>query len=564
MTSNVISTAGIVGTDGKTPIYNPDARFQVWSKKELYTGGIGENRYVPKVDDLVIDMDLFIHYIVTDIDAATLIPTLRELTKINSDGEMSTDDLLLGVGPGTQSDTYRIYIDKTVMPYTLAVDARLKIAGSMANSAKIFKGADLTDQGTVISAFYDNMGTLLGTSIPLELVSLPGGQTNYAVKTVPVCYTMQDLQDGELVTVVVYSPAGHVVSKRQLLVENTSFIRQANTGVKYVTGISLECPFLSETTPRLINLPLNVMLDGLNLVGVVHYSDGTRNKMPVDGTRFSVLGIDNFISTIVDQQVPIVLRYQLSNSEAAYGVQVGDNHYITETYRIKTTNVEGSYSVKLFCYPVWVNAVEGYTLRWYLYNGDRQVVYNVTGLVEWSATSPAFNPISYGVNQRLTVAINLSNVNGSYNNYRHVQTFEIVLWNQGTERTTNWTIAFEPGQVPPFGENNHASLRFVNYNYWVLKVDSGCANQTEWLDRLYYRTKPLIDPTKEQTPPAPTHYRIRYGSQDYEFPISQWNQEAIVSNGLSDSGTLFIEFIRRTPETDLQLAVCGMPIYQTT
>ena len=44
MTSNVISTAGIVGTDGKTPIYNPDARFTVWSKKELYTGGVGENR----------------------------------------------------------------------------------------------------------------------------------------------------------------------------------------------------------------------------------------------------------------------------------------------------------------------------------------------------------------------------------------------------------------------------------------------------------------------------------------------------------------------------------------
>jgi hypothetical protein len=534
----------------------------VWRKADIYSGGVGQNRFVPKVGDLVIDMDLLLHYEVLSIDPGTLLCTLHEITPVLSDGEFSEDDILLGVGPGTQSDTYRVYIDKSVIPYSLCVDARLEIAGSMCYSAKIFKGSDLTDQGNVVSNFYDNTGTILGTSIPLEVVSLPTGQTNYSVKTVPPCYTMQDLQDGELVTAVFYSTAGRVVSKRQLLVENTSFIRQGTSGVKYVTGISLECPFLSMTSPRVINLPINILLQGLNMVGVVSYSDGSTARMSVGAnSRFTVMGLDHYVATVVGQQAPIVLKYQLGTGEAAYGVNSGDGHFITESYRVITMKMEGAYDVKLYCYPVWLNAIDGYTLRWYLYNGDRQLSYNVTGLVEWNSDSSAFQPTQYGTTQHMTVSVNLNAVNGLYNNYRHVQTVDLVLWNQGTERETNWTIAFEPGQTPVYGEDNFAALTFVNVGFWKLNVSSGYSTQTEWLEHLYFRTKPLIDTTRELVAPLPTHYRIRYAGQDYTYAISQWNSDSVVANGLTNSGTVFLEWIRRTPDTDLQLSVAGLPIY---
>lgn len=561
----VIDTSGIVGTDGYTPIYDPNAGWKMWRKADIYTGSVGQNRFVPKVGDAVLDMTLFIHYEVESIDPGTCIATLRELHEVLSDGSLSSDDILLGVGPGTQSDTYRIYLDKSVTPYTLAVDARLSVAGSMCATCKIFKGADLTDQGNIVSNFYDNSGNLLGTSIPLEIVATSTTILNHTIKTVPVCYTMQEMADGEVVTAVFYSAAGKVVSKRQLLVENTSFIRQANQGVRYVTGISLECPFLSNTDPRVIKLPINVLLEGLNMIGVVSYSDGSVVRMPVNGSsRFTVMGLDHFVATVVGQQAPIVLKYELSTNEAAYGVNVGEDRFITESYRIITQVKEGSYDVKLYGYPVWLNPVDGYSLRWFLYNGDRQLTYEVTGLVEWSSNSPAFQPLLYGTNQRLTVAIDLQRVNGLYNNYRHVQTIEIVLFNQGTERTTNWTIAFESGQTPPYGENNRADLTFVNSNFWKLKVDSGYTTQAEWLDHLYTRSKPLIDPAREPAALVPTHFRIRYGNLDYEFNISQWNAEAVVANGLSNNGTVFIEWIRRTPDTDLQLSISAMPIYQTT
>lgn len=561
--SDPISTAGIYGSlDGKTPIYNPTARFTVWALSEIYQGTIGENRYVPKLGDLVKDMDLGLEYKVTAIDPSTLLSTLQTINDIQS-GDFDNEDLLLGVGPGTQSDTYRVYLDMSVVPHALAVDARLSIAGTMSSYCRIFRGADLTEGGDVISGIYDTQGNLLSDTVPLELAFTPAGD-NYTIKTIPVCYTMDELPDGEVVTAVVYSSAGHVISKRQLLIENTAFIRAASSPARYITGISLECPFLSTSDNRLINLPINVLLTGVNMLGVVHYSDGTVVKMPVDGTKFALLGMDGYVATVVNQQAALVLRYRLSSDEVVYGHGSGEFPHISESYRIKTAQADGSYSVKLFCYPVWLDSVNGYTLRWYMYNGDRSVVYSVTNLVEISSTGPAFNPILYGVNQRLSVAINLQQVNGSYRDYRHIQTVEVILWRVGTDHSdTNWSIAFDIGQNPPFGTVPHyAALEFVNSNLYRLNLSSGAANLTEWLDKLYYRTKPLIDQQRELQAPEPTHFRLRYGPYDTTYQISEWNTTKQIGTGLSDNATLFIEFIKRTPLTDLQLSVSGVPVWQ--
>jgi hypothetical protein len=569
MSDTSLSTAGIVGSDGRVPIYNPESRFQVFKLSELFMGpgSPGRERYVPNIDDLVIDMDLDgLQYKVVSVDPATLIPTLREMKPPKSSGDMSDEDLLLGPGPGTQSDTYRVYLDKSVMPYTLAVDARLSVAGTMASYCRIFRGADLTNAGNIISLLYDSSGTVISNRVPLEMVGLIDdtngqGQSNISIKTVPVCYTTQDVPNGEVVTAVFYSDAGNVISKRQLLLEHTSFIRSSALGTKHITHISLECPFLSQSNPNLIELPINVLLTGLNLFGVVHYSDGSRRRMPVDGTKFSMLGLERFIATVVDQSVDLVLTYRLSNDEASYNASAGEFRFVRQNYRIKVMQQSGAYNVKLYCYPVWMNEVDGYDLRWFLYTGNRDVTYDVTNYIEYATNSPVFNPIRYGINQQLNVAVNLQRVNGSYRNYRHAQIISVVLYGPGTDRDTNWTIAFDPSQNPPFGEDNYANLEFINYNLYKLKLDVGAADIQEWLERLYYRTRPLIDQFKEQVPPAPTHFRLRFGTQDLIYPISQWNTEFTVANGLENNKTLFVEFIKRTPDTDLLLSIAGMPIY---
>lgn len=553
-------TITVVGNDGHAAVYDPEARWCWWSLKEIYMGNAAENRYVPKVDDFVKDTQTNKTYRVEALDITTLIPTLVEVKDVPV-GEFT--DVLLGVGPGTQSDTYRVYLDKSVMPHTLAVDARLTVAGSMAVSCKLFLGNTLDGNSEVISNMYDGSGNLLGNSIPLELVQMPNGQ-NVAIKTVPVCYTTRDLPDGERVTAVFYSADGHVVSKRQMLIENTAFIRSASLGTKYITGISLKSPFLSQGDAKLIQFPLNVPLQGLALTGVVQYSDGSKLELPVDGSKFSIFGFEHFASTVVGQRFPLVLKYQLSAGEICYANNtVSASKFITESYKAVSMNEDGAFTVKLFGFPVWQDAIYGYRMEWYMYNLDRQAAFLVTPYVSFNANSQAFNGLLYGVNQHLSVSLNLKSVNPSFKDYIHVQAVDVVLLGPGTQRTTNWTIGFDPDQDPAYGVANHALSTFTNSSLSTLNVGLEAPNVDAWLDRIYYGVRPLFDSAAELEPPLPTHFVIKGPSSDVVLPLSAWNQTTTLNFALANSSTVFIKFIKRTADNDIQLAIAALPVYQS-
>ena len=383
------------------------------------------------------------------------------------------------------------------------------------------------------------------------------------MKCVPVCYTSEQLPDGEVVTAVFYSDAGHVVSKRQLLVENTAFIRSSDAGTKYVSDISLESPFLSTSDPTLIQYPLNVPLSGLSLMGRVHYSDGSSLAMPVDGSKFAIFGLENYVATVVGQKLPLVLRYNLSVGEVAYGLSVGSERFISESFKAMTLPANGAYSVKLFGYPVWIDAINGYRLEWFLLNLDRQTVYRATPHVTINANTRAFDPIAYGINQRLSVSVNLQDLNPSYTAYVHTQTTDIVLLGQGTELTTNWTIAFDPGQNPVFGTNNKAVTTFINQNLMKVRIDLGETVKQTWLERIYYRSLPLFDSNREIRAPEPDYFALYVGNNVIEYPIEQWNSDLVVDRALADTDTLFVKFFKRTVDNDLQLSVIGLPIHQS-
>lgn len=554
--------SGISGTDGQVPVYDPNGRWTIWDLGQIYTGGAAQGRYVPKVRDHVVDPLTNEQWRVTALNPTTMVPTLVSLVNavVNV---FSQQDVLLGVGPGTQSDTYRVYIDKSVVPHTLAVDARLRTYGSMARTAKIFRGSEITGDSEVISAFFDGSGDVLTNEITLELVATSvQGQVEIATRSVPVTYTTKDLPDNEIVTIVFYSDTGNKVSKRQLLVENTRFIRSTDSSVRHIIATSLESPFLSSSDPNALQCPMNVTLGGLSLVGVVHYSDGSVAKFPVDGTKFELLGFPGYVSTIIGQKFDIVLKYNVANGEINYIAGQGEALHISETYTIQTTAAEGRYTPKLYGYPVWQDAVNGYRLKWYLYTLERDVVYDVTNLVTINTNTPAFSPLAYGVTQSLSVSVNLNAVNGAFSSYIHTQTISFVLAEQGTARTTNWTVAFDPNQTPVFGQNNFAASMFTNVNSSTVSIGLGASTQAAWLERLYGRVKPLVDPAREVAPPAPTHFALVLSTGDAEFPISQWNQVLTLGTSIANNGTLFVKFFKRTSENDIQLAIAGLPVYQ--
>ncbi|BAW19287.1 putative virion structural protein [Ralstonia phage RP31] len=561
MTTTLNLTA-VAGTDGKVPIYNPEGKSATYALDELWDGTVGEKRFVPNVGDLAYDRQgktTSPWWIVKALDV-DLIPTLEPWGNIST-STISSSDVLTGPGRLTHNSTYRAYLDKSVTPYVLAVENRLSFKGTVSRYARIFKQVTGPTDLKAVSAFYDNQGNLIGNDITLELVGVDAN-TNRSEYCVPVCYTMEDLPDGEVVTLIAYTSEGHPASITQLTVQNTSFIRHRNSNERYVTGIQLLSPFMSETDPKLINLPVNVPLQGLYLKARVNYSDGSSKEYPVDGTRFALLGMESYLASMVNQKIPVVLRYTPLPDDVVYGATRGEQVFVTQKYDIKTIEAKGAYNVRLYCFPEWVGPVNGYSLRWFLYSSERNARYDVTQFVQFSVNSPAFQPKLYGVNQMLNVSVNLKDINPLYEDFRHAQTVQVVLWRDGTERETNWSIVFEQGQDPAYGVNGtNGVLEFINYNYYKLKVDAGCKTVDEWLAKLYLPMRPIFDPLKEVVAPLPTHFRIRTTSEVQEHSVDQFNQIFQMLNGLSVNGNVYIEWIRKTPENDLELGTSGMILY---
>lgn len=546
------------------PVSDPNRGPSRWQKHEIYTGPSGTGRYVPNVNDEVWDWDTGLWRCVAT-NLSTGLSQLVQYIPPNIGESVSEEDILLGVGPGYQSESYRVYLDTSVIPHVLAVDSRLRVYGTSVSAIKVFWGTDISDESKVISAMYDQGGTLLGENIPLELVQMPNNPQsgvpaaiNYAVKTPMVGYTSQALPDNEVVTVVMYDDVGNVTSIAKLLIMNTSFIRTTDASKKFITSIHLESPFISEGDDSLLKFAINMPVEALNARGVVTYSDGSKKIMPVDGTKFNLYGLQNFIASIVGQKIELALSYKLSADEYVYGASANLQKHLSEPYWATTTRLDGAYSVKLFCFPQWVDAVLGYKLRWFLFNLNRSEFLEVTSLVTFGVNSAPFDPTSYGPIQRVDVGINMNDLNSSYSNWRHSQRVGIALLTPGNSISNGWNIEYTPGQTELYGAGLRAITTFVNVNNWKLKVDCGLELQSTWLNKVFYNAEPLVNTQSETVAPEPNHFVVMIGTDEYTFPLDRWNTELLVPAVPADGEPLFIRFIRRLPEGDLQLGIGGM------
>lgn len=556
----VTNTTGVVGSDGNVPIYDPDGKWTIWSIYEIYTADSpGKNRYIPKIKDYVIDPDTFTTYVVEGLDPLTLYPTLKEIRPANMSFSFTQTDVLFGVGPGTESDTYRVYINKNTMPYTLSVDSRLTVGGMSTSYCKIFKGPLSGKDSQVVSQVYDSQGRFVSENVKLETVTLDS-HINYSLKMVPACNTVADLIDNEIVTAVFYSDAGYEVSKRQLKVENTTFIRNLDASTKYVSHIGLKSPFLSANDDSAINYPLNVPIDALNLMGLVYYTDGSIVEMAVDGTKFKMFGLDQYVSSIVGQKVDLVLAYNLSAGEGSIAGNTVNGKTITEAYKLVTINPNNSYTVKLFGYPFWVDESTGYQMRWWLYNLDRNIFYEVTDKVVFAQNTGAFDPKGFGYLQKKTVSLNLRQVSGSFKPFVHTQTVEIALNATPQAGTSAWTVVQEalPNRKQ-YGSGIYAR-RIVDIaaNTTRVNLSLNSPSLDIWLDNLYYRVEPLINPATEVSALRPTHFAVGYNGKETEYSLDQWDQNLSLASSPDLYKTLTVRFIKRTSSGDLELAIVAV------
>lgn len=564
----------IAGSDGIVPIYEPEGRWTTWGYHEIWQGKEGQGKYVPKLHDYVVDYATDKRYRVVGHDDK-LIPRLSRIIPTQERVENEVDNLLRS-GRRTSPDSYRVYLDTSVNPHRLSVDARFSVGGSTNTHAQIFRGYDIGQTGEVISNTFDHTGQLLSTLVPLELKE-QSGMKNHTAKVVPPCFTTVKMPDDEIVTVVIYDDQGVQRSIQEFYVYNTSAIRQTDTAQKYVTDISLESVFMSESDPSLLAYPLNVNVSGLNLFGVVHYSDGSTKRYPVDGTKFSVLGLADYVSTMIGYENEFTLKYILSKGESAVGTAAVvpgaqpnfmtnshlGQHFITKRYQAKVVEPDGSYNVKLYGYPVWIDQNVGYRLEWFLLNLERSQWRRVTPHVRFNTqTNDTFDGKLYGVNQRLSVSIDLKQVHGTYKQYIHTQVIDITLQRHATDQTAyRWSVGFEINQEVQYGIDLWAKVQNINANLKRLDISQSETKLDTWLKRMWRQTKPMYDPMREASAPEPDHFTLVIGQQEFTYPISQWNTLIEFNQPIRNTDNIYVVFLRRTNTTDLFVGISALPVF---
>lgn len=543
---------------GITPIIDQDRRFNVWQMKNIYTGestSVGRN--VPNVDDLVVAYDSG-WWRCTHVDYETGYSTLTPWSFNNITDNTADADVVIG-GSSTTSDSYRIYVDTRRVPYVFSFDVRLKIYGSNASYIKIFK--DGQTEGSSISAVFNSAGAMVTENIQLENVVIPN-TTVTAIKVPNQGNLTDKLEAGEVVNVVVYSNSGAVLAIFKVVTVTTNFVRTIDAGKKLITNISLVSPYLSAMDDRLLEYPSNMTLDSSSLVGKVSYNDGTSQRYPVDGRKFKMLGLTNYVTTQIGQTVPLVLTYTLAADEFSNNVkEVAGTRFVNKSYQLTTVDSDNLYSVKLFIVPYWNSPDNTWKLDFYLYNLDRDSVFKVTNYIEYSLNSIPYNggASKWGVAQELTVAVNLDRLGTSFNYYRHVQDFTITLHQAGSNPTSSgyYTIEYDANSI--FGQISYVNVSDGTGGK-VVDFSNGHTVVDHWLERVYRSTEPLYFAFGEAGAPTPTHVKILIGTNwSREVPISDMMRPITAINTAIVQGTsIRLEFIANYNAKRLQLATVAL------
>jgi hypothetical protein len=544
---------GIVTADGRTPIYQPDARWAMWSIHDIFLGSVDSlgDKFVPKVSDWVVEPETGIMYIVTDLNNVTFIPELKliELRKT-----ISVDEII-----SSTTENYRVYYDKSVTPYTLSVDGFMRIYSSTATTARIYKGTFI-DPTKIISRRYDNNGNFIGQDIPLQVVAY-NSHDNYAIKSIPSCHTNLELQDGEVCTVVGFDSNGKVITKALCILEETTYVAQSYAEQKYITKIYMKSVFIDETQSTQINYPVNLPIPSFNPIGVVQYNDGSQVEYPVDGDKFRLYGLDQFVSTIIGHKVPLVLSYRLDASEAALASVDSDNYYVTAPYTLCVSNPNRSYNVKLYVYPVWIDGVNGYTYKAFLMNLDRNILFDVTNLLGLTSNSASFNPLAYGITQRVTFSLDLARVSGMYNHFLHIQTVDLILRGQATDdsQTNIWESGSQvPSSIPYYGTNLKATKDLATGT--KITIGNGLPTVAEFVTKLYRSTIPLYNPQTELQAPEPTHVEVCYQNQTVMAPISDYGKPFVFTTPIPSYANVDLVFYKETISGYLKLSVASLTV----
>lgn len=549
------------------PIIDSAPSKRMWIIDDIYTGPSGLGRYVPKVDDAVLDWNTGL-YRVTAVDSVTKLSTLQGVNLSNLGGGSVDNDVLLGSGPGAPSASYRLFVNPGLSPQPMRFHVALHIYKLQADHVRVYLGHDVTGTGTPIAAMLDHDGHVTTNNIPLEQVATTTGLA-LGIFTPVSCYCTTTVDDGTEATAVVYDSDDNILGTYSMVIVNTNFIATADDTKTYITGIELVTPHLSLTDNTVIEIPVNQALQNLALqcrVSTLTGSTASNFLLPVDGSRVKLLGINSYTNSRAGQTSDLVLVYTLQPDEYGYDVsEPTPDRSISKPYSVTTTEADGAYSVKLFVVPTNVGGV--WTLEYYLYSLDRSTVYHVTPYVALSGPSP-FNPASIGVQQGIQAGINLNDIPGAgFDVYRYVQSFTITLNSApGNAAATDfYNLQYTPGvrAVGP-GIYAKATPNETNPLHFDLDLSCGIGYVDQWINHVFDPLQALFMPPETEAP-VPTHVNVYLNGslisqvQVYEAALN-WPVLTDIPTTIVTGSNVRLDLVQKVVDTDYHLASVGFNV----
>lgn len=558
-----------------TFIANPNETFKRRNIKSIFIpDDPNSGVYVPNKDDIVVDTENNIEYLVTEVNYQTGVSTLKIWNSRKLFDPVGNTDHFASAGLGTIQDTFRLLVDTSKQPYVANLDSRLAIPGTNASYVVFYKDEDATsEQAQPVSMYFDDTSTDPIVKVPL-IPNKPVAGNDPAIQTTSKFYANQHLSTNDIVTMVVYDDSDKPLSEKRLSVYNTSMVRKTNAAARYISSMQLETAALSENNDRLVEIPVNTDVNSFQYSLRIRYSDGSSELYPVDGTKAKIVGLEDFMSNRLGNTTSLQVRYVPSPGEYSAAGILTENGTLTDSYTFVTirgnergSDTPDSYAFKIHAYPRFSQVTREWVMEYYLASINRNDIYYITGIAEEYAGN--FDGAKLGIMQRMLIRVNLNDVDESFNNHYHTQEVVVTLLSAGTEDYPPvWYMRESTGQYTPYGENivvrGTRDLDEVT-NRWGLSFSVQATSLEDWLNKVYYSTKPIFDLYRDGAPLTPTHVRINVGAgtqlAEIELTDTSIATPVIVNDFTYSRGELILfEFIKRTSEGDQFISVSGMPL----
>lgn len=474
----------------KTDIYDPDIHGLPAVAPEGLT--------VPAIGSLVIDGDvgnrvLWVVDRIEDIsfEGETVPKVYLIPADVIDDGDSSTRLVSYG------NDTLMLYYDDRSTPTRCVPDSKFVCIGGSAAEYRLVK--TINNEEVVISLLLDNVGSIIGDRIPIVDSSIEG------IRTLEDCYTANDLDDGDIVTIQIFDSAGVMTTTAKMTCKRSTILNDLVSSSNPIVGFDANANQIDGAN-FIVYLGQNP--EDLTLWPEIAYSDGQREIITIDGINTFVYGLDEVNSDVIGLQFPILIKHFLA-SDIAATIALGEGaRYIQVEKNVLIVPRVYSEFTKIGVAPVYSSGTGEWSLQFIGYYASRDN-FKLINPGDVTYVTGTFDGSVIGSFQEFTIGVPY--VNESGNTVQFTQDMAVKV--EGIAHPEPFLVAEDLVTTFVYGEESLVHKRptiqydGVRETYFI--PTSRHADLAEFLDDFYDRSAPPFLAGTEIEAPTPTHFILR-------------------------------------------------------